>query len=62
MGEKTLINNWGQFQTNFLGCPECLEIYIALDKSLCAKTSAFKYEYQVLHLKQMFSGERFQRP
>ena len=23
---------------------------------------AFKYEYQVLHLKQMFSGERFQRP
>ena len=35
----------------------CFESYIALDISLCAKTAAFKYEYQVLHLKQMFSGE-----
>ena len=56
----------GQFQTNLLDCfldvQKCLEIiYIALDKSLCAKT-AFKYEYQVLHLNQMFSGEWFQWP
>ena len=28
--------------------------YIALDKSLGAKTVAFKYEYQVLHLKQIY--------
>ena len=42
-----------------LDVQQCLEIYIALDKSLCAKTRTFKYEYQVLHLKQMFSGEQF---
>ena len=61
--EKHLINNWANFKQTSLCCSldvqYCLEIYIALDKSLCAKTTAFKYEYQVLLLKQLFSGERF---
>ena len=44
--EKPLINNWANFKQTSLDSSvdvqKNLVIYIALDKSLCAKTTAFK--------------------
>ena len=56
IAEYTVANFWRypiRRRVAYASALECILICIALDKSLSAKTAAFKYEYQFLHLKQM---------